>query len=211
MTIGPLSGYGFNPITYSPYAMRNTGAAQAAGNTGAVWTAYGTDTGAAQAGADVNAAQMTGSTQATGSAQAADGAKHIINPGQSTEVQPGKKTSPAECETCKNRKYVDGSDEMVSFKSPQHISPEAAATRVAAHEQEHVSNAYTKASQDNGQVISCSVAIHTSVCPECGRTYVSGGTTSTSIKYSNESNPYIQDLKAQHADAFKGQNMDFAV
>ena len=28
-----------------------------------------------------------------------------------------------ECQTCKNRKYKDGSDEMVSFKSPQHVSP----------------------------------------------------------------------------------------
>ena len=27
------------------------------------------------------------------------------------------KSSPTECETCKNGKYQDGSDEMVSFKS----------------------------------------------------------------------------------------------
>ena len=27
-----------------------------------------------------------------------------------------------ECQSCKNRKYVDGSDEMVSFKSPSKIS-----------------------------------------------------------------------------------------
>ena len=32
-----------------------------------------------------------------------------------------------ECQTCKNRKYQDGSDEAnVSFKTAQHISPEAA-------------------------------------------------------------------------------------
>lgn len=43
--------------------------------------------------------------------------KPIVNPGQSTEVTPGRKSSPAECETCKNRKYQDGSDEMVSFKT----------------------------------------------------------------------------------------------
>ena len=31
---------------------------------------------------------------------------------------------PVECQTCKNRKYVDGSDDPnVSFKTPGHIDP----------------------------------------------------------------------------------------
>ena len=85
-------------------------------------------------------------------------------------------SSSEECQTCKNRKYQDGSDEMVSFKSAAHISPQAAAGRVRAHEGEHVSNAYDKAAQKNGTVVYASVSIHTSVCPECGKTYVSGGT-----------------------------------
>ena len=100
-----------------------------------------------------------------------------------------------ECQTCKRRKYKDGSDEMVSFKTAQHVSPEMAATAVRAHEQEHVSNAYKKAAKDNGKVVSASVSIHTAICPECGRSYVSGGTTHTQIKYYNEDNPYQQDLK----------------
>ena len=55
---------------------------------------------------------------AAGSAAAAEGAgKAILNPGESTKANPGKRVSPAECETCKNRKYQDGSDEMVSFKT----------------------------------------------------------------------------------------------
>lgn len=83
-------------------------------------------------------------------------------------------SSSEECQTCKNRKYQDGSDEMVSFKSAAHVSPQAAAGRVRAHEGEHVSNAYDKAAQKNGTVVYASVSIHTSVCPECGRTYVSG-------------------------------------
>ena len=37
-----------------------------------------------------------------------------------------------ECQTCKNRKYQDGSNEMVSFKSAAHISPNAAGTAVRA-------------------------------------------------------------------------------
>lgn len=116
-----------------------------------------------------------------------------------------------ECETCKNRKYVDGSDEMVSFKSPTHVSPEAAAGAVMAHEQEHVSNAYSKAAKAGGEVVQASVAIHTAVCPECGRTYVSGGTTTTQIKYYNEDNPYQQDLKSADRLKYSGANVDARV
>lgn len=135
----------------------------------------------------------------------------IRNPGESTEKQAGKKSSPAECETCRERKYQDGSDEDVSFKAPAHIDPNAAASRVRSHEQEHVNNAYKKAAEDNGKVISCNVSIHTSVCPECGRTYVSGGTTATQIKYYNEENPYQKEMKASDAAGkYRGMNLDTA-
>lgn len=121
-----------------------------------------------------------------------------------------KTQAASECQTCKNRKYQDGSNENVSFKAPTHVSPNAAASAVRAHEGEHVSNAYSKAAQKNGKVINASVAIHTSVCPECGRTFVSGGTTNTTIKYGNEENPYVKNLKAQQEDALKGQYVDTA-
>lgn len=116
-----------------------------------------------------------------------------------------------ECQTCKNRKYKDGSDEMVSFKTPTKISPESAAAAVRAHEQEHVSNAYSKAAQKNGKVIAASVSIHTAVCPECGRTYISGGTTHTQIKYYNEDNPYQKSLKSADRAKYSGMNLDYAV
>lgn len=134
----------------------------------------------------------------------------VRNPGESTQIQPGKKSSPAECKTCAERKYQDGSDEMVSFKSAAHISPEASAGRVRAHEQEHVANAYNKAAQKNGKVVSANVSLHTSICPECGRSYVSGGRTATQIKYSNESNPYQQDKKEMDAMGLRGMNIDIA-
>ena len=122
-----------------------------------------------------------------------------------------EKVNPSEaCQTCKNRKYQDGSDENVSFKSATHISPQAAAGAVRAHEGEHVANAYTKAAKDNGTVVRASVSIHTAVCPECGRTYVSGGTTSTAIKYGDPKNPYVKNQMAQQADAFKGHFIDYA-
>ncbi len=116
-----------------------------------------------------------------------------------------------ECQTCKNRKYKDGSDEMVSFKSATHLSPERAASAVRAHEQEHVSNAYTKAANKNGKVLSASVTIRMAICPECGRSYVSGGTTNTQIKYYNEDNPYQQDLKLADQTKYSGMNVDLAV
>ena len=121
----------------------------------------------------------------------------------------GRKSSPEECETCKNRKYQDGSNEMVSFKAAGHIDPNSAASVVMSHEQEHVSNAYQKAELGNGEVVRASVRLKTDVCPECGRTYISGGETSTQIRYYNEDNPYQKDLKSADVSKYRGANVDF--
>lgn len=145
---------------------------------------------------------------------ATEESKPTVNPGESDVKAPGRASAPSECETCKNRKYQDGSDEMVSFKAAAHVSPEASAAAVRGHEQEHVSNAYKKAAQmKDAKVLQASVSLKTAVCPECGRSYVAGGTTSTRIKYSEdaEKNPYAKDRKAIQADAVKGQNLDLAV
>ena len=123
----------------------------------------------------------------------------------------GYRSSPAECQTCKNRKYQDGSNATVSLKSAAHVSPDAAGAAVRAHEGEHVSNAYTKAYEKGGKVVSANVTIHTSICPECGRTYVSGGVTNTQIKYPNESYPYQKERKTQDAIKYTGMNLDVAV
>lgn len=141
---------------------------------------------------------------------AVDATGNILEEDKTSGVRPGYKATPAECQTCKERKYIDGSDENVSFKSAAHISPEAAGSAVRAHEGEHVSNAYTKAAQNNGTVINASVSIHTSVCPECGRTYVSGGTTNTTIRY-NESNPYGKNQKSADAANLIGGKLDYRV
>ena len=134
----------------------------------------------------------------------------VVNPGESDVKAPGRKSSPAECETCKNRKYQDGSDEMVSFKSPSHIDPNQAGAAVRAHENEHVSNAYKEAAKKGGQVLQAAVSIQTSICPECGRSYVSGGETKTQIKYYNEDNPYQKSLKSQDRIKYLGNNIDTA-
>ncbi|MBQ0027780.1 MAG: hypothetical protein KBS96_04180 [Lachnospiraceae bacterium] len=170
--------------------------------------------GSSMTGTSVGAgrdAAMSGMTIGNGSTKPVDGtdrAKAIVNPGESNKVQPGKKSSPAECQTCKERKYQDGSDENVSFKAAAHISPQAAGAAVRAHEGEHVSNAYSKAAKDGGKVLQASVAIHTAICPECGRSYVSGGTTTTKIKYGNEKNPYVQNMKNADRGILSGMNFD---
>lgn len=116
-----------------------------------------------------------------------------------------------ECQTCKNRKYQDGSNEMVSFKSAAHISPNAAGTAVRAHENEHVANAYAKAAQGGGKVLQASVSLKTSICPECGRAYVSGGVTHTRISYPGDSNPYSKNLKSFQSEAAKGNSVDLKI
>jgi len=93
------------------------------------------------------------------------------------------------CQTCQNRTYVDGSnDGGVSFQTPTHIPPSAAAAAVSAHENEHVSREQDKAEQDGREVVNQNVRLHTSVCPECGVTYVSGGVTETTTAAKSQDN-----------------------
>lgn len=124
-------------------------------------------------------------------------------------VKAGRKSSPSECETCRQRKYQDGSNEGdVSFKAPGHISPQASAGAVRAHEQEHVSNAYEKAAKGGGEVRSATVSLRTEICPECGTSYVAGGETRTTIAYPGEENPYQKNKKALDAMKLVGANVD---
>lgn len=126
------------------------------------------------------------------------------------QVRGLKRSGAVECATCASRQYQDGSDEQVSFKSAAHVSPQASLSRVKAHEQEHVSNAYKDAKQNNGRVINASVSIKMAVCPECGRSYTSGGLTRTTIKY-NENNPYEKNMKSAHKEAMTGKSVDASV
>lgn len=88
-----------------------------------------------------------------------------------------------ECQTCKERKYQDGSDDPgVSFKTPTNVAPEQAASAVRGHENEHVVREQAKARREDRKVVSQSVTYHTGICPECGKVYVSGGTTRTVTK-----------------------------
>ncbi len=147
------------------------------------------------------AGEPQGSKEAGDSVQGSEEAKE--EKGRFGKKDPGEK-----CETCEKRKYQDGSDENVSFKAATHISPESAGSRVRAHEQEHVANAYSEAAQKDGEVLSVSVRIQTAVCPECGKNYVSGGTTSTKIKY--PADPYAENQRKLKENAVRGRSIDYA-
>jgi hypothetical protein len=119
-----------------------------------------------------------------------------------------EKLEAGQCQTCKERKYVDGSnDSNVSFQTPTHISPEASFTAVSAHEQEHVTNAHIKGGQEGSRFISASVSLKMSVCPECGTPYISGGSTRSTIEY-NTSNPYDNFRKSLEGSLLRGMNFD---
>lgn len=91
-----------------------------------------------------------------------------------------KASDDGECQTCKERKYQDGSDDSgVSYQTPTHIDPDRAAAAVRGHEMEHVVRERASAEREDRRVVSQSVTMHTAICPECGKVYVSGGTTRT--------------------------------
>ena len=94
------------------------------------------------------------------------------------------------CQTCKNRKYQDESDDPgVSFKSAAKAQGDVSAA-VRGHEQEHVTRDRDKAEREGREVVSQSVRIKTAVCPECGKNYVAGGETTTVTRLDPDSKQY---------------------
>lgn len=108
-----------------------------------------------------------------------------------------------ECQTCKNRTYQDGSNDLgVSFKTPTRLTPEKAAYAVRAHESEHVARAWAQAQREDKEVVSQSVTYRTGVCPECGKTYIAGGTTQTVFRSAPETYDKEPEKKGQYIDLF---------
>lgn len=96
------------------------------------------------------------------------------------EIKRKIKNGEMECPTCAERQYVDGSDDAgVSFKTPQHISPNQSKEAVLSHEREHVVRNRAEAMQEDREVTHSSVSIHYDTCPMCGKQYVAGGLTRT--------------------------------
>lgn len=123
------------------------------------------------------------------------GGSQVSLPGQpqADEARDGQKVKGTgdygthECQTCANRKYKDGSNDMgVSFKTPTKLSPEKAASAVRSHEMEHVSRAKAKAAREGSEILSQSVTYRTEICPECGTPYLAGGNTRTVFRSAPE-------------------------
>ena len=106
-----------------------------------------------------------------------------------------------ECETCEKRKYQDGSDDMgVSYQTPTNIKPEQAASAVRGHEMEHVYREQAKADREGRNVVSQSVTMHSEICPECGKSFVSGGTTRTVTKAETDNAAQQEDRQNEEEE-----------
>ncbi len=113
-----------------------------------------------------------------------------------------------ECQTCKNRKYQDGSDDPgVSFKSPSKIASGSAESAVRAHEYEHVNRNQAKAEREGQEIVYQNVRIKHGICPECGEDYVAGGLTTTVTKSKPKTDDRFE-VGMYDAEAEKGKLFD---
>ncbi|MCI8806578.1 MAG: hypothetical protein HFF20_06485 [Oscillospiraceae bacterium] len=126
------------------------------------------------------------------------GADQLKDPALENAKSPQEVMEEGQCQTCKERKYQDGSDDPgVSFKTPTSVAPEQAAGAVRGHENEHVVREQAKARREDRKVVSQSVTYHTGICPECGTAYVSGGTTRTVTKANTDGQAQQQSSQQQ--------------
>ncbi len=162
-----------------------------------------------------NPTAVTGVRAARGVSRESDGTAQAAVDGAKDAERSGR-VKQSECQTCKNRKYVDGSNENdVSFKTPGHIDPGNSAAAVMGHEREHVANAVAEGNKENKELLSVSVTLKTSVCPECGRVYVSGGETSTTMRTTRSEggqnmNPYAKKQADLDYLMAAGANLDLS-
>ena len=121
-----------------------------------------------------------------------------------------EKEDNGECETCKNRKYQDQSDDPgVSFKTASTVAKGTAGAAVRGHEQEHVVRERAKAAREGKEVVSQSVTIKTGICPECGESYVAGGETVTVTRTKPENELAEKfDVGNPETETEKGQFLD---
>ncbi|MCL2699401.1 MAG: hypothetical protein FWE68_03730 [Defluviitaleaceae bacterium] len=164
-----------------------------------------------------------------GNVNAAYGAQYSIRP---ESVPAGRTADPAEgvgaagtgqaggilgmtnveCVTCAERTYQDRSDDPgVSMQTPTNLSPEEAAGAVMAHEREHQVREAAKAEEEGREVLSNEIQIFTSVCPECGKTYVSGGKTTTVTRAQEEAGELVKQFFDQVLGGARGEEVDARV
>lgn len=114
-----------------------------------------------------------------------------------------------ECQTCKNRKYQDESnDPGVSFKTASKINPAGVEAAVRGHEQEHVTRNQAKADREGKEIVYQNVTIKRAICPECGKSYVAGGETKT-VTRTKQDERFEIGLRDEEQD--KGNYLDIKV
>jgi hypothetical protein len=70
-----------------------------------------------------------------------------------------------------------------------------------AHEREHVAREMQNSKEKGKEVVSSSISLTLSVCPECGRVYVSGGKTKVVTK-SAPKDPFIENYNRNIIENF---------
>ncbi len=122
-------------------------------------------------------------------------------------IQKKETTKVGDCETCANRTYQDGStDSGVSFKTPTRLTPQQASSAVIGHEKEHYTREAAQAKSENKDVLVNSIRLQSSICPDCGRAYISGGETTTVTRTRKNDSP--SPLKEVQTD---GQRLDIGL
>ena len=136
------------------------------------------------------------------------GAARATTPSQTVGTKETKETQKAECQTCKERKYMDQSIVSdVSFPPPHLSAPGLAAQMFWTPAGVHVQTGCAHGKKQKTRLVSVSVSLKTGVCPECGKTYIAGGTTRTKMLTYRE-NPYDQGRKAVEGTMLRGMNFD---
>jgi ferredoxin-like protein FixX len=108
-----------------------------------------------------------------------------------------------ECHACNNRYYQDqSSDGGVSMQAPTRLSIAEAPSAVMGHEREHQFRDRMSAEASGREVVYGNVQVHTSLCGECGRVYVSGGKSTTVTRAKDDGHEHEQDTPMTFAEAF---------
>ncbi len=111
------------------------------------------------------------------------------------------------CKTCASRKYKDvSSDCGVSFQSATKLPSATAGISVMSHEGEHVSRETAKAQKQGSIITQKTVTAKMSVCPDCGRMYIAGGTTKITTKTPQSSGANVASMNNVLARA--GEKID---
>ena len=94
---------------------------------------------------------------------------------------------------------IDHHPSFEGFGAASCVDPSAAACGEIVYE---ICREQAKADREDRKVVSQTVTMHTEICPECGKAYVSGGTTRTVTKADTE-NDFQQDLARQNDEENK--------